>query len=209
MSANRPRPSSGFTLIELLIVMSVVGILAGLALPNMIGAVDKADAVRVVSDMRTVRLAAMELLNSSGVLPSAGGWGEIPSELAEYLPEGFAFEYKDVEYAWSILGVGAPGSAAAVEWVDFVYAYTAVDPEDSQGGQGKGKGKGGGTTTPGPPTGGGTGGSGESGGGSATGSVGVFWVRYSTESRIGGALQSQGGNSAFWTPTQMMFVVTG
>ena len=203
MKTLKRRSTRGFTLVELLITMVMISILAAIAVPNFVKAVYKADAVRVVADMRTVGQAAMQQLGSTGTLPSPGTWGTIPPELVPYLPENFDFQYKDVEYAWSILGVGAPGAASADGWVEFVHAYNAVAPAAVQGGKGGKGGKGGGGK-------GGKGGGGGAGGGAAaTGSVGVFWVRYAADSPIGEALQSHAGSSAFWTPTQMMFVVAG
>jgi hypothetical protein len=37
----------------------------------------------------------------------------------------------------------------------------------------------------------------------------VLWVRYAADDPIALALQSLSGVSAFWTPTQMMFVLGG
>ncbi|MFC1660938.1 type II secretion system protein [Gemmatimonadota bacterium] len=88
----------GFTLIEVLIVLVVIGILAGLSLPSLTRAIAKADAARVVSDVRTVDLALRSYLEAGGEMPRSGRWGEAPDALNEYLQENMSFEYKDLDY---------------------------------------------------------------------------------------------------------------
>ena len=63
--------AQGFTLVELLIVLVIVGILVGALLLVASAGTDKAQAARVVSDLRNLKAAAAEFNASSGSWPSA------------------------------------------------------------------------------------------------------------------------------------------
>jgi prepilin-type N-terminal cleavage/methylation domain-containing protein len=97
----RRHATAGFTLVELLVTLALLGILSGIAVPKIRGAVFRADAAHIVSDAQTVRLAALEHLAETGAFPPSSDWGAVPSQLQSRLPDGFEFQYEGiVEYRW-------------------------------------------------------------------------------------------------------------
>lgn len=92
------RRGRGFTLIEALLVMLIISILAGIALPLLRGAVARADAAKVRTDVRTIELAALQYREEAGRFPPTSRWGQNPGTLDEWMAEGTEFTYKDVTY---------------------------------------------------------------------------------------------------------------
>ncbi|HXH29040.1 MAG TPA: prepilin-type N-terminal cleavage/methylation domain-containing protein [Candidatus Polarisedimenticolia bacterium] len=51
------RRQKGFTLIELLIVVAIIGIIAAIAIPNLLNAIDRGKQKRTMADMRSIGTA--------------------------------------------------------------------------------------------------------------------------------------------------------
>ena len=85
------RRRDGFTFVELMVAMTVVGILASVAVPKYIDLKRRANTTKIIGDFQTVRVAVMSFYADSSYYPAESGSGEIPAHLEKYLPIGFQF----------------------------------------------------------------------------------------------------------------------
>jgi type IV pilus assembly protein PilA len=118
-SANSKR-SAGFTLIELLIVVAVIMIIAGIAIPNFIRSKMRANEAGAVANLRTITTASVVYNTTYGVgfapslaalggnpsAPSASQAGLIDSVLSSGIKSGYTFTY-------TVLAVDVNGNAQA------------------------------------------------------------------------------------------------
>src|SRR2546425_5724131 len=66
------RKDSGFTLIELLIVVAIIGIIAAIAIPNLLNAIDRSKQKRTMADMRSIGTSCEEYSIDNNFYPTLG-----------------------------------------------------------------------------------------------------------------------------------------
>jgi hypothetical protein len=82
------------------LVILVIAVLSLMVAPHLVGATKKTRAARVVCDFNLIIKASMSAMAETGDFPASGEWGEIPEELAYYLPSTFEFQFGTVTYRW-------------------------------------------------------------------------------------------------------------
>lgn len=112
---KRPYRRAGYTLIEVLTVSVLVGILAGIATPQLSRAIHRAGAAKVVADAHNLTLAVRAFMAAGGTLPETSEWGVAPTGLSQYLEESLAFTFRDVQYRF----VTQPAIGVAQLWVGY------------------------------------------------------------------------------------------
>lgn len=90
----------GFTLVELVVVIAIIGILAGIAIPRFLDATASARGAKIVADMRTLQSAEMIYYAKNAKYPTAqadfeslvqGNWPGVPTGkfiIAQVLKQG-------------------------------------------------------------------------------------------------------------------------
>ncbi len=67
---NFIKNQKGFTLVELVVVIAILGILAGIAIPRFMSATETARGAKTVADLRTLESAAVMYYAKTGVVPT-------------------------------------------------------------------------------------------------------------------------------------------
>lgn len=117
-SVRVDRRRGGFSLIELLMAVSIVGILAGLAIPNLRNMTWRARATEVAGDIEVVRVATLQYNADLSSWPAESALGDIPSGLENFLPEGFSFQGNGFELDYERLTpVVIPGNPTITQLI--------------------------------------------------------------------------------------------
>lgn len=127
--ARKDQRRGGFSLVELLVAVSIVGILAGLAIPNMRNMTFRARATSVAADLEALRVAVLQYnADNFGGWPADAAAGVVPTDLVSFLPEGFTFagngytiDFENI----SLVPTGLPGAPNVTRLVGA--AVTASD----------------------------------------------------------------------------------
>lgn len=124
--SNRNR---GFTLIELLIVVAVIGIVAALAIPNLLVALQRSRQAATMNDIRTIGMAVSSYaVDHAGVPNIEGTVAELdqPWFNQYYLKTfphtdswGNAYRYSGAALTYSIISLGRDGLEGPMPTSDF------------------------------------------------------------------------------------------
>lgn len=93
----------GFTLVELLIVIIIIAILAGMLLLTTGAATDRAEATKIINDLRNMKSATLMSYVDERVWPignentPGGALGGLIASLSRYMDRSFDFKYTKVE----------------------------------------------------------------------------------------------------------------
>jgi prepilin-type N-terminal cleavage/methylation domain-containing protein len=117
----------GFTFVELLVSMTIVGILATVAVPKYIDLKRRANTTKVIGDVETVRVAVMSFFADSAYFPEEAGPGAMPKNLQKYLPIGFQFTRPQWTLDYENWDVGAQSFSIGNQLIGV--SVTTQDPE--------------------------------------------------------------------------------
>lgn len=119
------RQQEGFSLIELLIVVAIIGIIATIAVPQLLDAIDRGRQRRTMADMRNIATANGTYRVDEGEYASA--LGDLDPTYMQVVPTNDAwagaFQYAGgATYTLESWGSdGADGPAAPTPWVNDPY----------------------------------------------------------------------------------------
>ena len=123
---SKLRRDEGFSLIELLIVVAIIGIIAAIAVPQLMNAMDRGRQRRSMADMRNIATANGTIRVDTGAY--AGALAALVPTYMQVIPAndgwGTAFVYTTGADTYTITSLGSDagvGPAAPVPWTNDPY----------------------------------------------------------------------------------------
>jgi general secretion pathway protein G len=102
------RKNRGFTLIELLIVVAIIGIIAAIAIPNLLNAINRGRQKRSMSDIRTLGTATEAYAVDMSQYPSEPSSGLVGTIMADHIEptyvkraprnDGWNFAFRSISF---------------------------------------------------------------------------------------------------------------
>ena len=132
------RKNRGFTLIELLIVVAIIGIIAAIAIPNLLNAINRGRQKRSMADIRTIGTAVEAYAVDMAFYPTfnAGGGDAIDATFQGFLEPTYVKTvpredgWRTVFYAASESRFYTLGSAARDKQIAALDSYNAGITQD-------------------------------------------------------------------------------
>ncbi len=126
----KSRKQTGFTLIELLIVVAIIGIIAAIAIPNLLNAIDRGKQKRSMADMRSIGTAVESYAVDTNFYPISSSMASITSIGATNMGiEPIYIKLAPTKDGWG--GLYYYGSDAAGAGSDYTIVTYAKDKKQS------------------------------------------------------------------------------